>query len=172
MPQRDTPRPRYGNGPAACVYLNPGLLPPPRLNPPGDLVIRGDADPHRGGWGAIQYYYHFRTDSGSIPLLDLKPTTHSLPPHFHEDLLTFEHWPPVETLLTFDDPVPPDPIPILSISCPESQTIASPDHGITFCNGNGPARTSRAFSHGPTLPMRIGTGKPRISPAIGRGDGR
>ena len=51
--------------------------------------------------------------------------------------------------MTFDDPVPPDPIPILSISCPESQTIASPDHGITFCNG--PARTSRAFSHGPTL---------------------
>ena len=136
-------------GPAACVYLNPGLLPPPHLNPPGALAIIGDADPHRGGWGAIQYYYHFRTDSGSIPLLDLKPDAHSLPPHFHEDLLTFEHWPPSETLLTLDDPVPPEPIPILSISCPESQTIASPDHGITFCNG--PARTSRAFSHGPTL---------------------
>ena len=44
---------------------------------------------------------------------------------------------------------PKGPIPIWCISCPESQTIASPDHGITFCNG--PARTSRAFSHGPTL---------------------
>ena len=149
----DSPLPMFSSaiplGPAACVYLNPGLLPPPHLNPPGALAIIGDADPHRGGWGAIQYYYHFRTDSGSIPLLDLKPDAHSLPLHFHEDLLTFEHWPPSETLLTFDDPVPPEPIPILTISCPESQTIASPDHGITFCNG--PARTSRAFSHGPTL---------------------
>ena len=102
-------------GPSACVYLNPGLLPPPRLAPP---VIKNEAtpDPHCGGWGAIQYYYHFRPDSGAIPL---------------------------------DDPDPTEPIPILSITCPESQTIASPNHGITFCNG--PARTARAYSHGPSL---------------------
>ena len=138
-------------GPSACVYLNPGLLPPPRLAPPGDLVINSDAtpDPHCGGWGAIQYYYHFRPDSGAIPLLTLQTATHPLPPHFKEDLLAFEHWPAVDTLLTFEDPDPTEPIPILSISCPESQTIASPDHGITFCNG--PARTTRAYSHGPSL---------------------
>ena len=58
-------------GPSACVYLNPGLLPPPRLAPPGDLAIKSDAtpDPHCGGWGAIQYYYHFRPDSGATPSL-------------------------------------------------------------------------------------------------------
>ena len=137
--------------PSACVYLNPGLLPPPRLAPPGDLAIKSDAtpDPHCGGWGAIQYYYHFRPDSGATPLLTLQPATHTLPPHFTEDLLAFEHWPTVDTLLTFDDPDPTEPIPILSITCPESQTIASPDHGITFCNG--PARTTRAYSHSPSL---------------------
>lgn len=75
-----------------CVYLNPGLLPPP-LPPPGDLAI------------------------------SLKPATHPLPNHFQEDLLAFEHWPPADTLLTFDDPDPPEPLPILSISCPESQTM-------------------------------------------------
>ena len=151
----DTPLPMFSSaiplGPSACVYLNPGLLPPPRLAPPGDLVINSDAtpDPHCGGWGAIQYYYHFRSDSGAIPLLELQPAAHPLPPHFKEDLLSFEHWPAADTLLTFDDPDPTEPIPILSISCPESQTIASPDHGITFCNG--PARTTRAYSHGPSL---------------------
>ena len=64
-------------GPSACVYLN-RLLPPPRLAPPGDLVIKNDAtpDPHCGGWGAIQYY-----DSGAIPLLTLQPPTfHRGPP--------------------------------------------------------------------------------------------
>ena len=131
-------------GPSACV--NPGLLPPPRLTPPGDLALSSTVT---GGWGAIQYYYHFRPDSGAIPLLSLTTTTHTLPAHFHEDLLDFEHWPPADELLAFNDTDLPEPVPILSISCPELQTIASPDHGITFCNG--PARTSRAFSHGPTL---------------------
>ena len=51
-------------GPSACVYLNPGLLPPPRLSLPGDLAIRSAAT---GGWGAIQYYHHFRPDSGATP---------------------------------------------------------------------------------------------------------
>ena len=145
-------------GPSACVYLNPGLLPPPRLAPPGDLVIKNDAtpDPHCGGWGAIQYYYHFRPDSGAIPLLTLQPGTHTLPPHFTEDLLAFEHWPAIDTLLTLDDPDPTEPIPILSITCPESQTIASPDHGITFCNG--PAAQPVHTPTAPPSPTPTGIG--------------
>ena len=94
-------------GPSACVYLNPGLLPPPRLTRPGDLALSSTVT---GGWGAIQYYYHFRPDSGAIPLLSLTTATHPLPDHFHEDLLEFEHWPPADELLAFDDPDPPEPV--------------------------------------------------------------
>ena len=119
--------------------------------PPGDLVITSDAtpDPHCGGWGAIQYYYHFRPDSGAIPLLELQTATHPLPPHFKEDLLAFEHWPAVDTLLTFEDPDPTEPCRSCQFPARNHKPSAFFDDGITFCSG--PARTTRAYSHGPSL---------------------
>ena len=42
-----------------------------------------------------------------------------------------------------------EPVAVLSVSCPNSSTYASPDHGLTFCNGA--ASAPRATSCGPSL---------------------
>ena len=77
-------------GPSACVHLNPGLLPPPFVHSPhSPLTICSEP---AGGWGAIQYYFHFRPGIEKVALDHLQPELHQLPMDFSTSLLGYENW--------------------------------------------------------------------------------
>ena len=65
-----------------------------------------------GGWGAVQYYFHFRPDSTAISLTQLTPELHQLPRDFSTSILSYENWAPPEDL--FQVTPPPPQIPLLS----------------------------------------------------------
>ena len=100
-----------------------------------------------GGWGAVQYYFHFRPDSTAISLTQLTPELHQLPRDFSTSILSYENWAPPEDLFQVTPPPTSEPVAVLSVSCPKYSTYASPDHGLTFCNGA--ASAPRATSCGP-----------------------
>ena len=134
-------------GPSACVHLNPGLLPPSLvMSPHSPLALRSEP---RGGWGAIQYYFHFRYGIEKVSLDLLNPEIHQLPSDFPTSILRYEGWAEPEDLFQIAPPPRSDPFPVISVSCPKSSTYGSPDHGLTFCNGA--AFAQQATSYGPSL---------------------
>ena len=117
-------------GPSACVHLNPGLLPPPLVKSPHPpLTLCSEP---AGGWGAVQYYFHFRPDSTTISLTQLTPELHQLPRDFSTSILSYENWALPEDLFQVTPPPASEPVAVLSVSCPKYSTYASPDHGLTF----------------------------------------
>ena len=127
-------------GPSACVHLNPGLLPPPLvMSPHSSLALRSEQS---GGWGAIQYYFHFRPGIEKVSLDLLNPELHQLPIDFPSSILRYEGWAEPDDLFQIAPPPASDPFPVISVLCPKSSTYGSPDHGLTFCNGRGLCPTS------------------------------
>ena len=150
---QDHPHPMFQDaiplGTSACVFLNPGMLPPPFIKPSRVLALLSD---HSGGPGALQYHHHFHASGQKVALLDISLATHSLPPFFHDDLLNFEDWPDAATLFPQDIFSPPPKGDILTVSCPEFDTSPSPTHGLTWCNGL--ARSPDACTAGPSLSIQ------------------
>ena len=147
---QDHPHPMFQDaiplGSSACVYLNPGLLPPPYVKPSRVLALLSE---HSGGPGALQYHFHFHASDQKVPLQDISLSTHSLPSFFHDDFLNFEDWPDASTLFPQDISSSPGKGDILTVSCPEFETMPSTAHGLTWCNGL--ARSPDACTSGPSL---------------------
>ena len=57
-----------------------------------------------GGWGAVQYYFHFRSDSTTIALTQLTPELHQLSRDFSTSILSYENWAPPEDLFQVTPP--------------------------------------------------------------------
>ena len=134
-------------GPSACVHLNPGLLPPPLVTSPHPPLTLS-SEP-AGGWGAVQYYFHFRPDSTATSLTQLTPELHQLPSDFSTSILSYEQWAAPEDLFQVTPP------PHLRTRCgplsflPEILYLRLPRPWPHLCNGA--ASAPRATSCGPSL---------------------
>ena len=132
-------------GPSACVHLNPGLLPPPLVNSPHPPLTLS-SEP-AGGWGAVQYYFHFRPDSTATSLTQLTPELHQLPSDFSTSILSYEQWAAPEDLFQVTPPPPQNPLRSSQFLARNPLPTPPPTMASPFVTGRHP----RATSCGPSL---------------------